>query len=352
MSKKQPKSQIIIGVFVIVCALAGILYFKNKDAGETVKVVDLEAKPKVDFSNIKDKKNGPLVFLLGYLTEKQLESLKRGENVAKTFFEKNGMNIEFKYTEPDPARVVLLEPDWDFSIATSAVALAQYFNGVKMRPILWDNNCNLNVNLITLKDSNFYNPNDLAGKKVLIYNFGYYSPLELDAIDRWGIAKTDFYYTSDARRAYAALQNKQVDAVMSGVVVSSRSEGKMSYVFGKMPNPMVKEIAITDSKLPCRVVNASNATDPSKVKKMIELVKEIGEKKDNRALYPGILIDHTPISDEEFQAVLKKFDMKKLEPLKNIAKDFNDMQPADVPIDVPVQQSNKEQIPQTTPIKR
>lgn len=336
MKNKQPKSQMIFKVFIIVCVLAGIYYIKNETSQEEVNVVNLELKPKNDFKTLKKQNDGSLVFLLGYFTEKKLESLKRGENIAKEFFRKNGLDVDFQYSEPDPSRAVLIEPDWDFSISNIAVTLAQYFNGVKMKPILWNKSCRLNVNIVTLKDSNIYNVSDLGGKKVLIYNFGYYSPLELDAIAKWNISKTDFYFTSDARRAYTALQNKQVEAVLSGVVESSSGEGKTSYVFGKLPNSAFKEIAITDSKLPCSVVKASLATDENKVQKMIELVNVINSKKENRAMYPGILIDYTPVSDAEFKAVLGNYNMSKLEPLKNLAKDLNEMKPADTPTSIPV----------------
>lgn len=314
------KNSNVIGIVVLVIVLAGLGYWKFNQRPKQIKETNLNTSIKEPVDLTRKRGDGPLIFVAGYLSEKQLEAMKKGNQRVMNYYKSKGLDFEFRYTAADPARVVLIEPDWDFALSSGGITITQHFNGTKMRPLLWNRSCEYVTQMVAPKDSNIYNPIDFAGKKILIFTYGYLSPNQLQAMKDWNLDKATLYTVSDPRKAYAALQSRQVDAVMSDAAVGTESQ--ISHVFGPYPNEFIKVVGQTKTDLPCRIINVATNTDPESVNLLLRILEEDKDKKPGEEV-PRFFERMTVVGKGEFEDIAKKYDMQVLAKYKELPKDFD-----------------------------
>ena len=220
------------------------------------------------FSGVRAADSKQLKMTLGYFSASGKEIvIKNAIDLEKSFLA-HGLNVKVyaikagTYTPESPI-------EWDFAVSNFVTVAAQMKNKAQVEPVFWTRDCYFEAEAYTAGGSVV--PVTYATKKIALYGIGYKTPSLLRAIHDWGFSNAQLFFTSDPEQAVKALENKEVDLLISDSIHSLGSDS-FAVALGNKDQKIFQRVASTNYKYPCKVLSVHTTLPKSVIDRFIKAV--------------------------------------------------------------------------------
>lgn len=191
---------------------------------------------------------------------------------------------------------------WHMGIGGTIFALKEIGEGIQFNPAMWEKQCNKKTQLIS---KNVIKNHDIDKfKKILIFHTDYPSPLALTPL--YNLDERQLFESSNATKAIEALNNNQVDLIISETAILHTTSLNRSFDLLPVTDKKFHVKNIDDLTIPCRTLFFGPKASPEDQKTIVDLLESYPWKMRYRKILPLKTVDLA-----EFKKIQSAFDWKK-----------------------------------------